>query len=135
MKKFIFAVGVLAVSSVSTANERAAMYAGALENMEKTHAVIRAMQVPVESCLAQLERGARGADIPACSLFQRLSNASVEQTRLAMEELQAACDNMRSLYNDGELTERCQNLEQDSAAFFADLELIRNTDETLYGNR
>ena len=135
MKKFILSVVMLAVSSVSTANDRAAMYAGALENMQKTHAVIRAMQVPVESCLVQLERGARVADTPACSLFQRLSNASVEQTRLAMEELQAACDNMLSLYNDSELTERCQNLEQDSDAFFAGLELIRNFDEKLYGDR
>ena len=128
MKKLLLSVGMLAASSVSTANDRAAMYAGALENMEKTHAVIRAMLIPVESCLAQIEKGARVADAPACSVFRRLSNDSLEQTRLAMEELQAACDNMRSLYNDAGLTESCQNLAHDSDAFFADLESIRNSD-------
>ena len=121
-------MGMLVASSVSIANDRAAMYAGALENMEKTHAVIRAMQVPVESCLAQLERGEQVADIPACSVFRRISDESLAQTRMAMEELQAACDNMRSLYNDGELAEGCENLAHDSDAFFADLETIRNPD-------
>ena len=128
MKKLILSVGMLAVSSVSIANDRAVMYAGALENLEKTHAVIRAMQVPVESCLAQIEKGARVADAPACAVFRRLSNDSLEQTRLAMEELQAACDNMRSLYDDAGLTESCQNLAHDSDAFFADLDSIRKSD-------
>ncbi|MGD8234864.1 MAG: hypothetical protein PVJ65_01855 [Chromatiales bacterium] len=128
MKQFLMILSMLAVASASTANDRAAMYIGALKNMEKTHAVIRAMQVPVESCLAQIETGAAVADTPACQVFRRLSNDSLEQTRLAMKELQAACDNMRSLYDDPELTERCRNLADDSNAFFADLDAIRHLD-------
>jgi hypothetical protein len=128
MNRFVLSLALLAVSSVSSAFDRAAMYAGALENLEKTHAVIQAMQVPVESCLAQIEKGERVADTPACSAFRRLSNERLEQTRLAMEELQAACENMRSLYDHVELTERCQNLADDSDAFFADLESIRHSD-------
>jgi hypothetical protein len=128
MKRFTLSLTMLAASSVATGNDRASMYAGALENMEKTHAVIRAMQVPVESCLAQIEKGKPVAETPACAVFRRLSNDRLEQTRLAMQELQAACDNMRSLYDDDELSERCENLAYDSDELFADLEAIRHSD-------
>lgn len=127
MKKPLLLLAMLAASSASTANDRAAMYIGALENMEKTHAVIRAMQVPVESCLAQIKTGVAVDDTAACLVFQRLSDESLEQTRLAMQELHAACDNMQSLYDDPELTERCRNLADDSDAFFADLDSIRHS--------
>lgn len=128
MKRFLLIPAMLAVATASTASDRAAMYIGALENIEKTHAVIRAMQVPVESCLARIETGVTVADTPACSVFRRLSNENLEQARLAMQELQAACDNMRSLYDDPELAGRCRNIAEDSKAFFADLDAIRHSD-------
>jgi hypothetical protein len=62
----------------------------------------------------------------ACAVFLRISQETLEQTRSAMTELQAACDNMQRLFDDRSLADRCGKLMRDSDALFADLDRIRH---------
>ena len=126
MKILILAIAILGVSSVALGNDRAAMYAGALDNMEKTHKFIMAMQVPAGSCIAEIERGERVGEASACAVFRKISPERLEMTRSAMAELHAACDNMQSLYDDRAMEERCEALARDSDALFADLDRIHH---------
>ena len=127
MKRSPLALAMLAASTIATGNDRAAMYAGAIDNMEKTRAVIQAMQVPALACVAEIERGVPVGESPACAIFSRLSEERIEETRVAMDELQAACENMHSLFADRAIAESCKNLANDSDALFADLERIRHS--------
>jgi hypothetical protein len=94
--------------------------------MEKTHKFIMAMQVPAGSCIAEIERGERIDEASACAVFRKISPERLEMTRSAMAELQAACDNMQSLYDDRAMEERCEALARDSDALFADLDRIHH---------
>ena len=125
MKRVTVFLAMLTVSTVAIGNDRTRLYAGALENMEKTHAVIRAMQVPATACVAELEKGVGIEKAAACAVFLRVSQESLEQTRSAMTELQAACENMQRLFDDRALADRCGKLTRDSDTLFADLDRIR----------
>ena len=127
MKRVTLFLAILTVSTAAIGKDPATLYAGALENMEKTHAVIQAMQVPATACVAELNAGVEIEKAAACAVFLRVSQESLEQTRSAMTELQAACDNMQRLFDDRSLADRCGMLTRDSDALFADLDRIRHS--------
>jgi methylthioribose-1-phosphate isomerase len=126
MKRVTIFLAMLTVSTAAIGNDPTRLYAGALENIEKTHAVIQAMQAPATGCVAELEKDVSIENAAACAVFLRISQETLEQTRSAMTELQAACDNMQRLFDDRSLADRCGKLMRDSDALFADLDRIRH---------